>query len=411
MVLPMSVVMDPFPTPLILALSGRRPPPPRPVPHHYPLCLPPYPPLLLHPCPLRRACQPHFPWQRRHHPYSCPLLPPPYHCLLVPFAYLPSSLTSSLTRPTILPPTSHSPCPTQAQSSSSPMTYTGPVPPHPVGDVTISHSISQLHYSRFSCISPETCQALTEMMQMSNGAPNLSKMRELLRSTVRWWVLPIKKSERRAGEGMRLGDDDEAKGGEGIDESDDEVAMGKVADVLDTMGMGGEEGEDEGGGKGDSIEDVVKVEGSNGKPVQTPSSCSRAFVFDSTAMSSRLVRSRLVRLLAKQRSERRALSVSAAPPKEPIVSSDALLNDQSSSPPSPPPPPSSTARRSWSLLKLGSLAAVTAAVGTTAYATYGFPYSPSTPLSSPRFSPIIFVLLVELESMLHLILLCFEGRI
>nr|XP_018686780.1 PREDICTED: mitochondrial import inner membrane translocase subunit TIM50-like isoform X2 [Musa acuminata subsp. malaccensis] len=87
-------------------------------------------------------------------------------------------------------------------------------------------------------------------------------------------------------------------------------------------------------------------------------------------MSSRLVRSRLVRLLAKQRSERRALSVSAAPPKEPIVSSDALLNDESSSPPSPPPPPSSTARRSWSLLKLGSLAAVTAAVGTTAYATY-----------------------------------------
>ncbi|CAL9042930.1 unnamed protein product [Musa banksii] len=89
-------------------------------------------------------------------------------------------------------------------------------------------------------------------------------------------------------------------------------------------------------------------------------------------MSSRLVRSRLVRLLAKQRSERRALSVSAAPPKEPIVSSDALLNDQSSSPPSPPPPPSSTARRSWSLLKLGSLAAVTAAVGTTAYATYAY---------------------------------------
>ncbi|KAJ8460026.1 hypothetical protein OPV22_032952 [Ensete ventricosum] len=89
-------------------------------------------------------------------------------------------------------------------------------------------------------------------------------------------------------------------------------------------------------------------------------------------MSSRLVRSRLVPLLAKQRSERRALSVSAAPPKEPIVSSDALLNDQSSSPASPPPPPSSTARRSWSLLKLGSLAALTAAIGTTAYATYAY---------------------------------------
>lgn len=47
-----------------------------------------------------------------------------------------------------------------------------------------------------------------------------------------------------------------------MDESDDEITVGKVADVLDTMGKGGEEGEDDVGGEGDSIKEVVEeVEG------------------------------------------------------------------------------------------------------------------------------------------------------
>ncbi|URE43614.1 TBC1 domain family member [Musa troglodytarum] len=79
-------------------------------------------------------------------------------------------------------------------------------------------------------------------------------------------------------------------------------------------------------------------------------------------MSSRLVRSRLHDLLARQRSGRRALGVSATPVKESVVSSDTLLNDQT--------PPPSSGPRSRSLLKFGAIAAFTAALGSTAYASY-----------------------------------------
>ncbi|XP_042457880.1 mitochondrial import inner membrane translocase subunit TIM50-like [Zingiber officinale] len=95
-------------------------------------------------------------------------------------------------------------------------------------------------------------------------------------------------------------------------------------------------------------------------------------------MAFRFARSRSLSLLAKFRIEHRTLNVSAAPPKEPLSSSDALFSDQPSSlsspiqPPSPPPPSSGAVRRSWSLLKYGSVAALTAAVGTTAYVTYAY---------------------------------------
>ncbi|KAG6525059.1 hypothetical protein ZIOFF_015011 [Zingiber officinale] len=98
----------------------------------------------------------------------------------------------------------------------------------------------------------------------------------------------------------------------------------------------------------------------------------------SFAMAFRFARSRSLSLLAKFRIEHRTLNVSAAPPKEPLSSSDALFSDQPSSlsspiqPPSPPPPSSGAARRSWGLLKYGSVAALTAAVGTTAYVTYAY---------------------------------------
>lgn len=100
----------------------------------------------------------------------------------------------------------------------------------------------------------------------------------------------------------------------------------------------------------------------------------------SFAMAFRFARSRSLPFLAKFRREHRALNVSAAPPKEPLSSSDALFDDQPSSlssptqPPSPPPPSSGAARRSWGLLKYGSVAALTAAIGTTAYVTYGPPF-------------------------------------
>ncbi|THU54000.1 hypothetical protein C4D60_Mb10t20350 [Musa balbisiana] len=81
-------------------------------------------------------------------------------------------------------------------------------------------------------------------------------------------------------------------------------------------------------------------------------------------MSSRLVRSRLHDLLARQRSGCRALGVSATPVKESVVSSDTLLNDQT--------PPPSSGPRSRSLLKFGAIAAFTAALGTTAYASYAY---------------------------------------
>ncbi|RWW42600.1 hypothetical protein BHE74_00051839, partial [Ensete ventricosum] len=83
----------------------------------------------------------------------------------------------------------------------------------------------------------------------------------------------------------------------------------------------------------------------------------------SVTMSSRLVRSRLLDLLARQRGGRRALGVSATPAKESVVSSDTLLNDQTL--------PPSCGPRSRSLLKFGAIAAFTAALGTTAYASYG----------------------------------------
>ncbi|WOK91623.1 hypothetical protein Cni_G00314 [Canna indica] len=94
-------------------------------------------------------------------------------------------------------------------------------------------------------------------------------------------------------------------------------------------------------------------------------------------MSSHLVRSRLLPLLAKRRTGRRDLSLSATPAKEPLASSPAFVNDQTPSPPSPPPPPpppssSAAAPRSWGILKYGSIAAITAAIGTTAYASYAY---------------------------------------
>ncbi|XP_008780990.2 mitochondrial import inner membrane translocase subunit TIM50 isoform X2 [Phoenix dactylifera] len=90
---------------------------------------------------------------------------------------------------------------------------------------------------------------------------------------------------------------------------------------------------------------------------------------------SRLVRSRILPYLSKRSSGRPFSSSTvsaAAPPKEPIVAADALLNDQT-----PPPPPQSSApspgtRKSWGLLKFGVLAALTGAIGTTAYATYAY---------------------------------------
>ncbi|WOL04483.1 hypothetical protein Cni_G13204 [Canna indica] len=56
-------------------------------------------------------------------------------------------------------------------------------------------------------------------------------------------------------------------------------------------------------------------------------------------MSSHLVRSRLLPLLAKRRIGRKDISLSTTPAKEPIASSTASVNDQTPSPPSPPPPP------------------------------------------------------------------------
>lgn len=43
-----------------------------------------------------------------------------------------------------------------------------------------------------------------------------------------------------------------------VDEGNNRVVVGKVADVLDARGEGGEEGEDEGGGEGGSSEEVVE---------------------------------------------------------------------------------------------------------------------------------------------------------
>ncbi|URE40321.1 short chain dehydrogenase [Musa troglodytarum] len=69
----------------------------------------------------------------------------------------------------------------------------------------------------------------------------------------------MKKSERRAGEGTRPGDEGRAEGGEGMDVGGDGVTMGKVADMLDTRGEGGEgEGEDEGEGRGGSNQEAVE---------------------------------------------------------------------------------------------------------------------------------------------------------
>ncbi|XP_064941526.1 probable histone H2AXb [Musa acuminata AAA Group] len=70
----------------------------------------------------------------------------------------------------------------------------------------------------------------------------------------RWWVKSIKKLERRASEGMGPGDDGTVEGREGVDEGGDRVVVGKVADVLNARGEGGEgEGEDEGGGGGVAV--------------------------------------------------------------------------------------------------------------------------------------------------------------
>ncbi|KAG6511136.1 hypothetical protein ZIOFF_029191 [Zingiber officinale] len=95
-------------------------------------------------------------------------------------------------------------------------------------------------------------------------------------------------------------------------------------------------------------------------------------------MASRFARSRLLPFPVKRRSECRALNVPTAPAKEPLASSDVLFSDQPppsfSSSTQPPPPPTSSvaARRSWGILKFGSFAALTAAFGTTAYASYAY---------------------------------------
>ncbi|KAG6514859.1 mitochondrial import inner membrane translocase subunit TIM50-like [Zingiber officinale] len=100
-------------------------------------------------------------------------------------------------------------------------------------------------------------------------------------------------------------------------------------------------------------------------------------------MASRFARSRLLPFPVKRRSECRALNVPTAPAKEPLASSDVLFSDQpppsfssSTQPPPPPTPPtlpsSVAARRSWGILKFGSFAALTAAFGTTAYASYAY---------------------------------------
>ena len=63
---------------------------------------------------------------------------------------------------------------------------------------------------------------------------------------MRSWVQLIKKSEKRAGEGIGSRDDDGAEGGEGMDEGDDKVIVRRVVDVLDVKGKGGQgEGENE----------------------------------------------------------------------------------------------------------------------------------------------------------------------
>lgn len=73
-------------------------------------------------------------------------------------------------------------------------------------------------------------------------------------------------------------------------------------------------------------------------------------------------------------------SVTANPPKEPIISSS-ILSDQAASSIPPPPPESAAAAKGgggqpWSFLKYSIIAAVTGGVATAGYATYGVCFFP-----------------------------------
>ncbi|PKU84758.1 hypothetical protein MA16_Dca008168 [Dendrobium catenatum] len=90
---------------------------------------------------------------------------------------------------------------------------------------------------------------------------------------------------------------------------------------------------------------------------------------------SRIVRNRVVPFVPRINTRPFSSStISADPSREQMVSSAAILNDPP--PVNPPPPPSSPTgtigfRRTWGLLKFGAIAAITSAVGTAAYVTYG----------------------------------------
>lgn len=94
---------------------------------------------------------------------------------------------------------------------------------------------------------------------------------------------------------------------------------------------------------------------------------------------STIVRARLLSTILKK-NKNRWFSVTANPPKEPIVSSSTILNNQAPPPPTEPPPPPLTdgaEKKPWNFLKYGIIATLTGGLATAGYATYGMSLSVS----------------------------------
>lgn len=75
-----------------------------------------------------------------------------------------------------------------------------------------------------------------------------------------------------------------------------------------------------------------------------------------------------------KKSNNRCFSVTANPPKEPIVSASSIVDNQVPPPPTAPTPPPETAgveKKPWNFLKYGLIASLSGGLAAAGYVTYG----------------------------------------
>lgn len=86
-------------------------------------------------------------------------------------------------------------------------------------------------------------------------------------------------------------------------------------------------------------------------------------------MSSIILRSRLISLLAKHNQRLLSSNLASNPPKEPLIAAQTLVSDQ----PSPPSTPDSnvSSSKAWKFLKYTLVGALTGATAVTGYVSYG----------------------------------------